>query len=349
MAARARVEAALARLWWPPRPSPAARLLQPLAWLYRAGTAAHRLPYRLGWRRAQRLPVPVIVVGNLVAGGTGKTPVVIALVRALQAAGRRPGVVSRGYGRRSARTRAVEPDSAAAEVGDEPLLIRRATGAPVWVGRRRAAAAAALCAAQPGVDLIVADDGLQHHALARDLQLVVFDERGVGNGLLLPAGPLREPLTRHLPVNTHVVYNAAQPSTAWPGALATRRLRGALRLRDWWRGAEADPAALQRLRGRPLVAAAGMGAPQRFFAMLRDAGLAIEPLPLPDHHPFDTLPWAAQAGDVLLIEKDAVKLPAVLDQGEPRLWVVPLDLRLPAALITALLDNLQHLPRPDCR
>lgn len=352
MRAAARIEAALARLWWRPQPSLGARLLQPLSWLYRIGAALHRLPYRLGWRAAQRAPVPVIVVGNLVAGGAGKTPTVIALVQALQAAGRRPGVISRGYGRQGSELRAVDPASTAAAVGDEPLLIHRRTGAPVWVGRRRGAAALALCGAHPEVDVIVADDGLQHHALARDLQVVVFDDRGAGNGLLLPAGPLRQPVTRHPPVNTHVLYNAPAATIGWPGATAVRGLRGAVRLRDWWAGAGASPGALHALRGRPVTAAAGMAAPQRFFTMLRSAGLTIEPLPLPDHYGFATPPWPATARDVLLTEKDAVKLPPDADadaDARPRLWVVGLDFRLPDDFVAALLDNLRRVQRPQCR
>jgi tetraacyldisaccharide 4'-kinase len=340
----ARIEAALANVWWTPRPGWAARLLQPLAWLYRGALALRGLAFALGLRRVQRAPVPVVVVGNLVAGGAGKTPTVIALVQALQAAGHRPGVISRGHGRHDAAVREVRADSAPAEVGDEPLLIRRRTAVPTWVGARRIDAARGLCAAHPGVDLIVADDGLQHRALARDVQLVVFDERGTGNGRLLPAGPLREPMPRHVPVNTHVLYNAAAASTAWDGPCAERRLAGAVRLRDWWSGAAPAPEALAALRGRPLVAAAGMAAPQRFFAMLEAAGLAIAPLPLPDHYPFDARPWPADATDVLLTEKDAVKLPPQAD-ARPRLWVVGLDFRLPDGFVAALRDNLQRVTR----
>jgi tetraacyldisaccharide 4'-kinase len=340
----ARAEAALAAAWWAPRPGLFARLLQPLSWLYRAAVRLRSLAFRAGLRRVRHAPVPVIVVGNLVAGGAGKTPTVIALVQALRAAGHRPGVISRGHGRRSAALCAVRADSAAAEVGDEPLLIHRRTGAPVWVAARRIDAARALCAAHPEVDLLVADDGLQHHALARDVQVVVFDERGAGNRLLLPAGPLREPMPRHVPVNTHALYNAAAPSTAWAGACATRRLAGAVRLRDWWAGAPPTPELLESLRGRPVLAAAGMAAPQRFFDMLRAAGLPIEPLALPDHHRFERLPWPADAADVVLTEKDAVKLPPTVDD-RPRIWVVGLDFRLPDGFAAGLLDNLHRVRR----
>jgi tetraacyldisaccharide 4'-kinase len=238
----------------------------------------------------------------------------------------------------------VHDDSRAIEVGDEPLLIRLRTRAPVWVARRRIEAARGLCAAHPEVDVLVSDDGLQHLALPRDVQLIVFDDRGVGNGLQLPAGPLRQPLPVHVPVNSHVLYNAAQPSTPWPGALAQRRLAGAVRLPDWWRGAAPDPQALAALRARPLLAAAGMAAPQRFFAMLRDAGLQFEALALPDHHSFEALPWPPGTPDVLLTEKDAVKLPRD-GGGATRIWVVALDFQLPETLRTALRDNLRRLRR----
>jgi tetraacyldisaccharide 4'-kinase len=340
----ARIEAALAQTWWNARPGPAARLLQPLAWLYRGALALRSLAFALGLRLVRRAPVPVIVVGNLVAGGAGKTPTVIALVQALQATGRRPGVVSRGHGRRDTTTREVQDHSPPADVGDEPLLIRRRTAAPTWVGSRRIDAARALCAAHPEVDLIVADDGLQHRALARDVQVVVFDERGIGNGRLLPAGPLREPMPRHVPVNTHVLYNAAKPSTRWAGPCAARRPAGAVRLDDWWAGIPPSPEALAALRGHRVVAAAGMAAPQRFFAMLEAAGLAIDPLPLPDHYAFGTPPWPADATDVLVTEKDAVKLPPAAD-AQSRLWVVGLDFRLPDGFVANLLDNLQRVTR----
>lgn len=343
MSARRRIESALAAAWWRRPPPALAQALRPLAAVYRAVLALRRAAYALGILRTRRAPVPVVVVGNFVAGGAGKTPTVIALVEALRDAGWRPGVISRGHGRKTDDLRAVSVDSPAAAVGDEPLLVRRRTGAPVWVARRRVDAALALCAAHPEVDVIVADDGLQHLALDRDVQVVVFDDRGSGNGLLLPAGPLREPMPRHVPVNTHVLYNAASPSTPWPGTTARRRLAGAVRLRGWWDGEPMSPAALHALRGRRVVAAAGMAAPQRYFAMLRDAGLEVEPLPLPDHHGFADRPWPKGAADVLVTEKDAVKLEPGDDDGPARLWVVGLDFALPDGFAAAVIDNLRRV------
>lgn len=330
----ARAEALLLRHWWRPRRSALVQVLRPLSWLYRvlATWQRHRTP-------PQALPVPVVVVGNFVVGGAGKTPVVIALVQALAAAGRRPGVVSRGYGRREAGAREVAANDTAAAVGDEPLLVRRRTGVPVWVGRDRVAAARALCAAHPGVDVIVSDDGLQHHALPRCAELVVFDERGAGNGLLLPAGPMREALPRQLAAHARIVYTAGVASTALPGALAQRRLGAAWPLAGWVAGDGRSALPLLSLRGRPLLAAAGLAAPEKFFTMLEQAGLAVTRLPLPDHHDYATLPWPVGTAEVVTTEKDAVKIdPAHV--GATQVWVVPLDLTLPAALVGELTTRL---------
>ncbi len=330
--------ALLQRHWWRAPPSLLARALQPLSGLYRALAAADR-----ALKPPQALPVPVLVVGNLVLGGAGKTPTVIALVQALAAAGCRPGVVSRGYGRRGDAPRAVRAGDDVQAVGDEPLLIARRTGVPLWVGRDRVQAARQLCAAHPEVDLLIADDGLQHHRLARQAQCIVFDERGAGNGLLLPAGPLRQPLPRQLPPHSRVLYTHGVASTALPGALAQRRLGRAWPLAAWQRGDAAAALPLAALQGRPLLAAAGLAAPQKFFAMLREAGLHATELPLPDHHAYEQLPWPAGTADVLVTEKDAVKLdPARL--GATRVWVLPLDLVLPVGFAAELLALLRQAP-----
>lgn len=319
----------LQRHWWRPRPSPAMRLLQPLSWLV-AGLA------RLARRPPEALPVPVVVVGNLIVGGAGKTPTVLAVVQALQQAGWRPGVVSRGHGRRSDAVLAVAPDSDAATVGDEPLLLRRRSGVPVVVGRQRVAAARALLAAQPQVDILVSDDGLQHHALPRVAEILVFDGRGAGNGLRLPAGPLREALPARPGPRQLLLYNAAAPSTRLPGALAQRRLGPAVPLAAWRAGSAEGAQPLQALQGRPLLAAAGIGEPERFFTMLEAAGLQLQRLPLPDHHDYGTLPWPAATPELVTTEKDAVKLlPQRL--GATRAWVVGLDFVLPPDFTQELL------------
>jgi tetraacyldisaccharide 4'-kinase len=334
---RAALERALTAAWYLPGPPP--WVLRPLAWLYALLSGLITLPWRLGWRQPWRAPCPVLVVGNLVAGGAGKTPTTIALVQALQAAGRRPGVVSRGHGRRSKGTLVASTNHDASDLGDEPWLIRRHTGTPLAVGTRRAQAAQSLLQAFPDIDVLVADDGLQHRALGRDLELWVFDERGVGNGALIPAGPLRQPLPARVPEQALVLYNAAAPTTPLPGALAQRALSGAVPLAAWHTCAPMDPLTLQALRGRPLLAIAGIAAPQRFFSMLAEVGLTFTPLPLPDHADLSTPPWPAATADVLCTEKDAAKLdPASL--GATRVWVVGLDFRLPSALVATVLQRL---------
>ena len=342
----------LQTLWWRGSPTSTADalilgLLWPLAACYGLARALVALPWRLGWRRPEALPVPLVVVGNLIVGGAGKTPVVIALVEALRSRGWTPGVVSRGYGGREGRTagpRAVRPSDDASQVGDEPLLVARRTSAPVWVGRRRPAAVHALCAAHPEVDVVISDDGLQHHALHRDAQWIVFDERGVGNGRLLPAGPLREPLPAHPPADTQVVYTCDQPSTSMPGRCASRRLGGLVPLSGWWRGQPARHDALAALHGQPVHAAAGIGHPARFFEMLAAGGLRVTGIALPDHASLQPRPWPADATCVIVTEKDAVKLPAD-GAGTEAVQVATLDLRLPDDLVAHLCQRLQRLRR----
>ena len=321
-------------------------LLLPLAFVFGALGWLRGALYRRGMLSRQRLPVPVVVVGNLIVGGAGKTPVVLELVRLLRRRGYTPGVLSRGYGRRGgSEVLAVDAATPAAACGDEPKLLSLRSGARVVVDRDRPAAGRALLQAHSGVDVIVSDDGLQHLALERDVQVIVFDARGIGNGWLLPAGPLREPFAPQAPARSLVVYNAAAASTPWPGHCMDARLSGVAELGAWWRGEAVTPQTLAALRGRPLTAAAGIANPQRFFDMLREHDLEFTPLPLPDHWPYATLPWAAHVGDVIVTEKDAVKLdPARL--GATRVWVAALDLALGAPFEAELLAL---LPAPRAR
>lgn len=323
------------------------RLLQPLSMLYGGLAAGHR-----GWQlwrashRTRPLGCPVIVVGNLVVGGAGKTPTVIALAEWLRREGWRPGVVSRGYGRTGgAAIVDVRAGTPATHSGDEPLLIRRRTGMPVVVGRDRVAAARALLASHREVDILLSDDGLQHHRLPREVEVVVFDDRGAGNGLTLPAGPLRQALPAHLPARMLVLYNATRPSTRLPGTVAQRALAGAMPLDAWWQGRREALLPLDTLRGRLVLAAAGMGDPERFFGMLEAAGLTIRRLPLPDHASFSPLPWPPETTEVLVTEKDAIKLPPD-SVGATRVWVVALDFALPTEFTAALR---QRLPDPAGR
>jgi tetraacyldisaccharide 4'-kinase len=317
--------------------------LWPLSWLYGALFGLRRLLYRAGWKPVEKLPVPLVVVGNLIVGGAGKTPTTLAVVQLLRQQGWTPGIVSRGYGREGDAVQPVTRGTPVTQAGDEPLLMHLRTQAPVVVGRDRAAAGRELLRQHPTVDVIVSDDGRQHWRLARSAEVIVFDERGAGNGRLLPAGPLREPLTKRPPARSVVLYNADRPSTPWPGHCARRGLGGVVLLDAWWRGEPASSDALQAVATRPVWAAAGMARPQRFFDMLTRAGLQVHPLPLPDHHDFATLPWPADAADVVVTEKDAVKLdPARV--GGTRVWVATLDFAPGAAFETELLRLLP--PRP---
>lgn len=327
-----------------------ARLLWPLSLVYRLLSVVNRARYRWGWTPIHRPPVPVLVVGNWIVGGAGKTPTLLLVLDLLTRWGWRAGVVSRGYGRSTHGVVLAQADSTAAALGDEPLLIHRRSGAPLAVGEHRGEAAQALLAAHPELQLIVSDDGLQHHALARDLSLLVFDARGLGNGWLLPAGPLRQDChARPLPGsrdNHLVLHSDGVQAAPINGHLAQRRLTLAWPLADWWTGRRDAAQPLAALRDRPLLAAAGLAQPERFFAMLSAAGLRFQPLPLPDHARFAPLPWPADAPDVLITEKDAVKLdPECLPPGQ-RVWVLPLDLQAPPEFERELRDALCGLLGP---
>ncbi len=325
---------------------PLAIALLPLSWLFGTIVALRRSLYSSGLWRSQRIDVPVLVVGNLIAGGAGKTPTTLALLSLLKRQGWQPGVVSRGHGRHASGVLDVARDSAATECGDEPLLLRLRADVPVCVGADRVAAAHALRARHPQVDIVVCDDGLQHLRLARDVQVLVFDERGAGNGWLQPAGPLREPVPAVLPARTVVLYNADRPSTALPGHLARRGLAGVATLEDWWHGGRPTPQATESLRGHTLLAVAGVARPQRFFAMLRAQGLGIVEHPLPDHHTYAKIEWPPGTTDVVLTEKDAVKIRPERAKGV-RIWVAALDFGFDAAFERDLLALLP--PRPTHR
>lgn len=321
-----------------------ARLLWPLAALFGLLVRTRRALYRIGVCVPQCLDIPVVVVGNLVAGGAGKTPTVLAVLALLRRRGYTPGVITRGYGRKTNTLVEVLPDTPAAACGDEPLLLRLRGAVPVLVGRDRVQAARDLCRRHPQVDVLVSDDGRQHLRLARDAEVLVFDERGAGNGWLLPAGPLREPLPARRPDRCVLLYNAPAPSTPLPGHLVRRQLAGAVDLAAWWRGAPADPAALEALRGRCLLAVAGLARPQRFFAMLRERGLDIVEHALPDHHDYAEVSWPAGTAELVVTEKDAVKLDPARFAAQ-HIWVVALDFATDAAFDAELLALLPP-PRP---
>ncbi|SEK29407.1 lipid-A-disaccharide kinase [Roseateles sp. YR242] len=323
-----------------------AHLLRPLGALHAAILKFRVGLYRLGLKRAAKLPVPVIVVGNWVVGGAGKTPTTLAILDILARAGVRAGVISRGYGRANEESiRVIQEGDRAAEVGDEPLMIALRGRVPVAVGRDRVATAKALLAAHPDLQLLVSDDGLQHWRLPRQLSVLVFDERGLSNGRLLPAGPLRQ--SRQLPpppgssARQLVLYSTGLRSTGLAGYVGVRQLAGATALADWWRGEAPRLERLHALRNKSLIAAAGLARPQRFFDMLGDQGLSFRALPLPDHATLDPLPWA-RTDEVLITEKDAVKLRPEALQG-CRIWVVALDFQPEPAFEEALLLELKRL------
>jgi len=277
--------------------------------------------------------IPVIVVGNLTVGGSGKTPLVLWIAEFLKRNGWSPGIVSRGYGAQIGAPRAATVASNAAEVGDEPILLSRRGGCPVWVGADRVRVAALLRAAHEDVNVLLLDDGLQHYAMRRDLEIAVVDARGFGNGFLLPAGPLREPKSRLRSVDA--VVSHASPVQ---GHAMTLRGEEVHRMTD---ARERQP--LAAFAGQRVHAVAGIGDPNRFFLHLGKAGIKVLPHPFPDHHPFT--PKDLEFGDqlpVLLTEKDAVKLRSV---AQPHWWVLPVSAQLDPAFGTWLLGKLDEWRR----
>ena len=306
-------------------------LLRPLECLFRLLAATRRRLYQVNVLSAYQAPLPVVVVGNITVGGTGKTPIVIALVEALQAKGLRPGVVSRGYGATSSVFPHVLSDSSdAGQSGDEPLLIFRRTKVPCVVDPNRAVAVQTLIA-EAEVDLVICDDGLQHYGLARNFEIAVVDHtRGLGNGFCLPAGPLREPPSRLQTVD-RVLYRGSD---------------------DAQNGVHYVPQAWVNLKTgeqRPLNAfagtasawaVAGIGQPQQFFAMLESLGLDFQPRVFPDHHNYSAQDFLSMGQDMILMtEKDAVKCGSLAVSNA---WYLRIDAQLPASLVTAVTQLVSH-------
>lgn len=311
--------------------NPLSLALLPLAWLFSLGVRCRAGAYRRGWLSSTRIGVPVIIVGNITVGGTGKTPLVMWLVSRLREQGYRPGVVSRGYGRRG-RTGVVTvtPDSDPRTAGDEPVLIAGRVNCPVAVSTDRVAAAFRLL--EEGVDVIVADDGLQHYRLGRDVEVAVIDgERGLGNGRMLPAGPLREPPRRLKSVDSVIVNGGNEARMEFQLGDAIPLQGGASR-------------SLSSFRDQHVHAIAGTGSPQRFFAALRASGLRVTEHPYPDHYRFEEheVSFADQA-PVLMTEKDGVKCRAFARDG---LWQVPGQAILSETAARELDTLLHSLPSP---
>ncbi|MBT0960863.1 tetraacyldisaccharide 4'-kinase [Denitromonas iodatirespirans] len=314
--------------------------LRPLSLLFALLSAVRRLAYRCGLLARRSAPVPVVVVGNIAVGGSGKTPVVIWLAAQLQAQGFRPGIISRGHGGQVAQARCVVADDTADAVGDEPLLMARRTGCPVAVGRDRPAAAQVLCQQHHEVDVIISDDGLQHYALARTAEIVVIDERVLGNRWLLPAGPLREGIARAAQADLVLAHGPVSAGlTAQLGrvAQAPMTLVGAQFERIGQPGERVDAS---HFAGRAVHAVAGIGRPQRFFDQLAAMGLTVIPHAFPDHHVFVPADLAFGPGEaILMTEKDAVKCAAF---APDETWVFPVRASIPDAALQPLLETLSR-------
>ncbi len=322
----------LDRHWY--RLTPVSVLLLPLSLAFCTLVRLRRTLYRLGMLPSTRMPVPVIVVGNITVGGTGKTPLVIWLANFLRQAGYRPGIITRGYrGNSQTWPVAVTPQTSSAQVGDEAVLLARHSGCPVLAGPDRVAAARQHV--EQGCTVIVSDDGLQHYRLRRDIEIAVIDStRRFGNRLCLPAGPLREPVSRLRSVFVRVANGV--PETGELGM--TLEPTGFYNLAEPERRASAD-----QFRDGRVHALAGIGNPERFFSSLRGLGLNVISHPFPDHHDFR--PGELEFGDdrpVIMTEKDAVKCQPF---ASARCWVLAVEARPDVALGEQILQRLKEIIR----
>lgn len=335
---RSNLEAILMRAWL--RRGWLACLLWPLSRLFQFIVSFRFALFVMGYKSQTRLNVPVIVVGNIFLGGTGKTPLVIWLAQQLKQAGWHPGVISRGYGASAESIAEVVKDSLASVVGDEPLLIALRAECPVTVGRDRVAAARTLLVHHPETDIIISDDGMQHYALARDVEILMFDQRGVGNGWLLPAGPLREPAQRR---RDFTVLNAPAGIDA-PGVDADAIRMHLMPGKLFSLGVPELQMTLAEIKGRRIVAAAGIGHPERYFTMLRAAGLVFDALALNDHHVFSATSFCDIDAELILItEKDAVKCRQIAGlKSDARIWVVPVGAQFETDLMAPLLKMISE-------
>ena len=289
--------------------------------MFRALVLLRRCAYALRLARSHRAGLPVIVVGNLIAGGSGKTPLAMWIAERLRAQGLKPAIVSRGYGGSAEAPREATIASDPGEVGDEPILLARRSGCPVWVGPDRLAVIAAMRAQHPDCNVVVLDDGLQHYRLARDVEIAVVDARGFGNGFLLPAGPLREPRGRLRSVGAVIAHDIDKAEVQrWTGARPVFAMT--LQGEELHRATDArDRRTLRNFAGQRVHAVAGIGNPARFFRYLERFGVLALPHPFPDHHPFSA--GDLEFGDedpVLMTEKDAVKCKRF---AKPNHWVLP--------------------------
>jgi len=386
----ARLEVFLLREWQ--RFSAWQILLQPISWLFVFLSETRRLCYRIGLLRIHRLGVPVVVVGNITVGGTGKTPLVLTLAQHLRRLGSRPGIVTRGYSRgagdpinlgSTAVQSAALESAGRANFSDEAIMLAERADVPVYAGRNRVSAALTMLRQASGVDVILSDDGLQHHALGRDLEIAVVDvARGFGNGACLPAGPLRESVSRLADVDC-IVLNCSSAaadsglqedgrSDLWQGDEAARSLRMRLDAETGGKpvfemrygrerfvpisehrqvggdmkvgGDVTQSDFLREVEGKRVVALAGIGNPARFFGHVRRLGIVLaETRAFPDHHPFVSTDLAGIDADVILMtEKDAVKCRQFADS---RAWMMRVDAQLPDAFYEFVVKKLAHVAR----
>ena len=314
--------------------SPLRFLLLPFSAIFVALAYARRLFYRLGLLKSNRLPVPVLIVGNITAGGTGKTPLTATLAKALAECGFSPGIISRGYKGRAEAPLLVDAESLPEIAGDEPVLLAK-RGFPVCVGKNRVEAGRTLLRIHPECDILIGDDGLQHYALARDFEIAVIDAKtGLGNGLPLPAGPLRE-LPSRLDQVDAIVVNGGSLNRSHAVPIFSMRLAGN-RFVDVDHPGHAASAG--DFSGKRIHAIAGIGHPQRFFDQLAGLGLEFTPHPFPDHHRYIPQDLEFDACDIILMtEKDAIKC---IGFAPGRSWFLEVNAEIDLALVELIVKTL---------
>lgn len=305
-------------------------VLVPLSYLFASIVALRRLAYKVGILRSTMLPVPVIIVGNINMGGSGKTPVVIWLAEQLKKHGYKPGVISRGYGVNNDQPIKVHQASLASQVGDEPLLIARRADCPVWVGKNRVDVGQALLKAHPECNVIISDDGLQHYRLQRSIEIAIVDHESTGDQYLLPAGPLREPHSRLNTVDAVIRHGEHSFENTYEMQLYGQTFYN---LADPTRKVSAD-----YFKNKKVNALAGIGKPERFFKTLNNLGLAVEGLSFEDHYRFTEQDLVAITCEALLMtEKDAVKCQPF---AKAHYWVLPIEAKIDETLLPMLLTKL---------
>ncbi len=316
-------------------------VLIPVSWLFTAITAVRRKVYQAGLLRSYKLSVPVIVVGNINMGGSGKTPVVIWLVEQLRKNGYNPGVISRGYGVNHTKPMQVHSNSEATQVGDEPLLITHRTACPVWVGKQRVDVGRALLNAHPSCDVIISDDGLQHYRLSRYIEIAVVDAETTNAQYLLPAGPLREPLWRLGSVDA-IVFHGDNVSKKIKDKFSENGFEMQLRGQTFYNLLNPKlTVTTDYFNGKLVKAIAGIGKPERFFNTLADLGLNVEGICFDDHHNFTLQDLAdIKAEAVVMTEKDAVKCQPF---AQAHCWVLPVDANIESGLLTLALTKLKTI------